>query len=86
MKTSTPRLADGTYAYTRVNTYGPSTPVSVTIHDGALFAYVLGEGDHADACPVNRLAEAQEGVFSELAWHLRFHLARRVDEGAVAAD
>lgn len=76
------RVPDGTYTFTRVNVYGPSTPVTVVVHDGTLFAYVNG----TDACPTHRLAEAQEGVFAELRKEARYGMVKRVrEEWEVAA-
>ncbi|EYB68855.1 hypothetical protein DEIPH_ctg017orf0234 [Deinococcus phoenicis] len=80
--TPSPRVPDGTYTFTRVNVYGPSTPVTVVVHDGSLFAYVTG----TISCPAHLLAEQQEGVFAELRKEARYGMVKRVrEEWEVAA-
>ncbi|WP_019584642.1 hypothetical protein [Deinococcus apachensis] len=74
--TVTPRVPDGTYTFTRVNVYGPSTPVTAVVHDGALFAYTTG----TISCPAHLLADYQEGVFAELRHEARYGMVKRVRE------
>lgn len=77
MQTSTPRIADGTYTYTRTNVYGPSTPTRVVIHDGRLFDLVQGEGDYIIVCPVELLEPQEPAALRELAQYIRYGLVTR---------
>ncbi len=73
-------IADGTYTYNRVNTYGPSTPTLVRIVDGRLFDYVIGAGLDAESTPTEWLTQVESAVLAELALYLRLGAATRQPE------
>ena len=73
------RVVDGTYRYNRVNTSGPSTPTVVTLHDGHLFDFVVGEGQDAQPCPSNLLPVVEARVLAELALYLRLGVVTCTD-------
>lgn len=75
-----PRVPDGTYTFMRVHVSGPSTKVTVVVHDGTLFAHTFGEGEYINACPTDRLPEIQESVFAELRKEARYGMVTRVRE------
>ena len=80
MQTSTPRIADGTYTYTRTNVYGPSTPTRVVIHDGRVFDLVQGEGDYITTCPAELLEAQEPAILRELVQYIRYGMVTRHNE------
>ncbi len=75
---STPKILcpDGTYTYHKVQAFGPSTLTTVTVHDGYLFSYIVGD-EWVEEAPTDVLPMIEAQVLAELALYLRLGAATR---------